>query len=193
MLAEFKKGFGGGVGLAAGAMLFIALGFALSQSVKTFNSGDLISAADINANFQISAPQGAISAFYLSACPTGWVAADGTNSTPDLRGQFIRGLNNFGTGARGDGNEDPNGGARTLGDYQADAFQGHYHDALGVDDFYGNRPGGGATALPAGSNNAGSEPTTGAPISDGTNGTPRTASETRVKNVGLIFCMRKDT
>ena len=192
MFGELKKSFFKGGAFAAGASLFVALGFLAAQSMTTFNSGDVITATAMNQNFQIAAPSGFIGAFYLSACPTGWVAADGTNSTPDLRGQFIRGLNNFGTGARGDGNEDPNGGARTLGDYQADAFQGHYHDATGIDDFYGNRPGGLATALPPGSNNAGSEPTTGAPITDGTNGAPRTTSETRVKNVALIFCMRKD-
>lgn len=31
-------------------------------------------------------------AFNLSSCPSGWITADGTNGTPDLRGEFIRGL-----------------------------------------------------------------------------------------------------
>ena len=192
MLAKFKLRLARGLGYIAGATLFVAFSYAVAQSIQTFRGGDAFTAASINTMFQASAPEGAIQAFYLAACPDGWVAADGNNSTPRLRGMFLRGLNDFGTGARADGNQDPNGGARTLGDYQADAFQGHYHDATGIDDFYGNRPGGLATALPPGSNNAGSEPTTGAPITDGTNGTPRTTSETRVKNVALIFCMRKD-
>lgn len=39
-----------------------------------------------------SAPSGAVMAFNLSACPSGWSAADGTSGTPDLRGVFVRGL-----------------------------------------------------------------------------------------------------
>lgn len=37
-------------------------------------------------------PSGAIQAFYLASCPSGWLPANGTNGTPDLRGEFIRGL-----------------------------------------------------------------------------------------------------
>jgi len=37
-------------------------------------------------------PTGAIQAFNLASCPTGWIAANGSNGTPDLRGEFIRGL-----------------------------------------------------------------------------------------------------
>lgn len=31
-------------------------------------------------------------AFYLASCPTGWIPANGTSGTPDLRGEFVRGL-----------------------------------------------------------------------------------------------------
>lgn len=34
-------------------------------------------------------PAGMISPFYLKTCPTGWVAADGTGGTPDLRDKFV--------------------------------------------------------------------------------------------------------
>ncbi len=63
-----------------------------------------------------------------------WVLADGRNvasttyseitgrtSAPDLRGYFLRGLDETGT-------RDPNGKARQVGDPQADAFQLHAHD-----------------------------------------------------------------
>jgi hypothetical protein len=35
-------------------------------------------------------PTGAVMVFNLAICPTGYIAADGTNGTPDLRGEFIR-------------------------------------------------------------------------------------------------------
>jgi len=56
----------------------------------------------------IVTPVGGVMFFNLGACPTGWVAADGTNGTPDLRGEFIRGMDN------GRGIDTPTGG-RTLG------------------------------------------------------------------------------
>ncbi len=39
-------------------------------------------------------PSGAVVAFNAATCPTGWAIADGTGGTPDLRGEFIRGLDN---------------------------------------------------------------------------------------------------
>ncbi len=39
-------------------------------------------------------PSGAVVAFNSATCPTGWAIADGTGGTPDLRGEFIRGLDN---------------------------------------------------------------------------------------------------
>lgn len=41
-----------------------------------------------------SVPSGAITYFLLSSCPTGWVPANGTSGTVDLRGEFIRGWDN---------------------------------------------------------------------------------------------------
>lgn len=37
-------------------------------------------------------PIGAVVAFNTTTCPTGWVAADGSGASIDLRGEFIRGL-----------------------------------------------------------------------------------------------------
>ena len=58
-------------------------------------------------------------AFNLSACPTGWIPADGTNGTIDLRGQFIRGLNTSTSGL------DPN---RTLASAQTSQNLAHSHN-----------------------------------------------------------------
>lgn len=55
-------------------------------------------------------PPGAVMPFYLTTCPAGWVAADGTNGTPDLRGAFARGLN---------GDQNGRDETRTVGSFQA--------------------------------------------------------------------------
>ena len=59
-------------------------------------------------------------AFNLTSCPTGWSEADGNGGRPDLRGEFVRGLD------RGRGVDV----GRTLATAQADIFKSHTH-ALG--------------------------------------------------------------
>lgn len=70
-------------------------------------------------------PSGQIAAFNLEKCPLSWVPADGTNGTPDLRGMFLRGINDFGSGPRTDGMQDPNN--RTIGHLQNSSFGEHSH------------------------------------------------------------------
>lgn len=197
---EFLKYCLRGFGLAVGFSLFAALTVLFAQSLNTFSSGDLISAAKINSNFQaletkvaIAAPQGAVMAFYLSVCPTGWVAADGSSSTPDLRGNFIRGRDDMGNGAAG---VDPDG-VRAVGAVQSDAFQGHRHlrEPGGRSElFWWNQVGvnsgtsGGCCTF----GGPGSGVDTGGPVTDTTNGAPRVGSETRPRNISLIFCMRQE-
>ncbi len=78
--------------------------------------------------------------------------------------------------------------AASPGTAQADAFQGHYHDPLApLTSYVGGRTSG--TIIGAGIN-FGNVNTTGAPATDGTNGTPRTANETRPKNLGVKFFLR---
>ena len=73
----------------------------------------------------------------FSSSSSKWTLADGraisgsTYSTvasqpnaPDLRGMFLRGLN----AGRSDGNQDPEGGSRTIGNYQADQVRSHNHN-----------------------------------------------------------------
>ena len=88
---------------------------------------------------------------------------------PDFRGVFLRGLDIGGT-------RNPNGTSDFLGNFRADAFQGHYQASLGggfitqgvvgVPQYVGGTYGGWAAS-------------TGSPITDGTNGAPRTDKETR--------------
>lgn len=89
----------------------------------------------------------------------------------DLRSKFLRGADN-GRGASG---------GHAVGTTQADAFQGHLFSLPGLRQIgFGASYAGGA----AGDNVAGVYQT-GAPIDDGTNGAPRTATETRPENVAV--------
>ena len=155
-------------------------------------------------------PAGAVMPFAMNSAPAGWLAADGTavsrstyatlfaaistthgagnGSTtfnlPDLRGIFVR----------GSGSQTIDGITynKTFAAKEQDAAQGHHH-TLGKDgnptyfsgegqlttvsDF-------GALFADAGTSKAMTM------ISDGTNGTPRTASETRPANIALLYCIK---
>lgn len=106
---------------------------------------------------------------------TSYGAGDGstTFNVPDLRGEFVRGLD-AGRGVDA---------GRTLGGEQLDAMQGHYHNALNS-AFVVTGPG---QNWVGGSGSFGYNTTTGAPCSDGTHGTPRIAGETRPRSVALNY------
>ena len=191
--AEYiKSGFFKGVGLGAG-LLTTGL-FAAAAAINVFAPGEVISSAKINENFAIAAPEGAVMPFFLASCPTGWAPADGTNGTPDLRGRFVRGLDDAGTGAAG---VDPDG-VCALGNEQLDAFQGHRQRIFGL--FQTGTTTGlftyavGLGTAPRDVNGMATPMDLEAQgfLSDGTNGTPRVSSETRSRNVALLYCMRKN-
>ncbi|MEF2175320.1 MAG: hypothetical protein V3575_02510 [Candidatus Absconditabacteria bacterium] len=120
-LANIKKGIQHGFGfvLVVGTFLF---GFYL---VKGWNGlqatdGDTLTAAKWNelVGSANGAPSGAIVAFNLTTCPAGRKEANGIDSALDLRGVFLRGLDN--------GKGIDNG--RELGTYQEDEFKSHNHE-----------------------------------------------------------------
>lgn len=100
----------------------------------------------------------------------------------DTRGEFIRALD------RGRGIDV----SRVLGTDQTDAFQGHAHDLTlghtGVAILDPASPGafasGGSWSL------ATVGTASGAPVANGGNGTPRTATETRPRNIALLACVK---
>lgn len=108
-----------------------------------------------------------------------------TFNLPDLRGEFIRGWDH-GRGI------DP---GREFGSNQEDAFQGHRfaqyfrndysssgNNGAGRGDFSSSSDGFGGTGSSIG--------TISSIISDGTNGTPRIADETRPRNVAFMFIIK---
>jgi microcystin-dependent protein len=155
-------------------------------------------------------PTGAVMPFAMNTAPSGWLAADGleysktgtysalfasigitygeTNGSggagtshfrvPDLRGIFIRGASSQTiSGITYSG---------TLGTKQGDAMQGHRHSPTSFNSVGsgGNIPNTGSFMYSAASN------VIGDPITDGTNGTPRTGSETRPANIALLYCIK---
>lgn len=62
----------------------------LAQIVNNVNSNAVpLSSAGL-------VPAGAVEAFNLGSCPSGWIASDGTSGTVDMRGYFVRGLDTGG-------------------------------------------------------------------------------------------------
>ena len=148
-------------------------------------------------------PPGAVMPFAMNAAPSGWLAANGaavsrttyaalftaigtaygagngssTFALPDLRGYFVRG-----SGTNADGTA-----AGTFGAKQADAFQGHRHSSSSSAQrvTYGKVIATGAGWTGENQGTSVLDPTT-----DGTNDTPRTASETRPKNIALLYCIK---
>jgi hypothetical protein len=153
---------------------------------------------------QALVPAGAVQAFAMNSAPAGWLAADGANvsrstyaalfsaigttygagdgsttfALPDLRGIFVR----------GSGSQTISGITynKTFAAKEGDAFQGHRHEinASAGDSPTGN---GGIIDGPAGGDVSGFVKDV---ITDGTNGAPRTASETRPANIALLYCIK---
>ncbi len=176
------------------------------------NDTSVATTAFVTGAVTTATPPGTVITFAANSIPTGWLKCNGaavsrttyaalfaaigatygagdgstTFNLPDLRGQFVRGYD--------DGRGVDTG--RSFGSAQTDAMQGHFHVPLenltpgssyGFDVYGGGT--GFVTATPGGGG-ARIQPTTGIPVTDGTNGTPRTAAETRPTNVALLYLIK---
>jgi len=90
---------------------------------------------------------------------------------PDLRDQFLRGAS----------------GTRVLGTSQLDAIQNHFHSTSGTLAAHDMGIGWVNGTSGSGWNPASLNTSVGSPITDGTNGTPRTANETRPVNIAVNY------
>lgn len=172
-------------------------------------------------------PPGTIQSFGGGTVPDGWLLCDGSTANrstysalfdaigtahgsgdgvttfhlPDLRGRFLRGADNMGTGAAGRDpggrtNANAGGNIEGVGSVEADAMQGHKHG------WRGNKTvalsGGSSQWVPRGNFTTGTDPEWSNndgniilnPYTDGSNGTPRTSGESRPQNAASLFIIK---
>jgi hypothetical protein len=139
-------------------------------------------------------PENAVMAFNQGSCPAGWVLADGTSGTPDLRGIFIRGAGTSGIMQMANGTNF----SATYGQYQNDSMQGHEHNIsvktnADTSVFTANvdiNSSGWQSNTPDDSYKI---TTSYSSENETTIGEPRTGAETRPASYALIYCVKTDT
>jgi len=133
-------------------------------------------------------PANTIAAFYSATCPNGWIPADGTSGTPDLRGIFIRGAGTSGQLSMANGTNF----SATYGTYQNDSFQSHKHKLVFHTIGVGNRDiaNDGHSSGPNDLENSDPDGSYGYPVTDSIYGTPRKGAETRPASYVLTYCMK---
>jgi hypothetical protein len=145
-------------------------------------------------------PSGAVMAFAMNTAPTGWLACNGTSIStggnnaslfaaigytyggsggsfklPDLRGYFVRGLDN----SRG---IDP---SRALGSDQADEFKSHKHKITKPSTIYVYTNDNSDYNIGGGFQPGGARPAS-YPSADASEG----GTETRPKNIAMLYCIK---
>jgi phage-related tail fiber protein len=172
------------------------------------NQGQIDVAALANevAALKSATPVGAIIPFPMGAVPAGYLELDGQvlsiAAYPDLASYLG---STFNTGSEGEGNfrlPDSRGeflrgwdhgrgidAGRVLSSYQDDAFQGHWHELYGE---LNSTTAGSAKSVPGTqiAKTALGANAVRTAVSDGVNGAPRTAAETRPRNLAVMWCIK---
>ena len=198
-LSHLRIGMSVGLGFLLSASLLV-VPIALADSLHVFSSGEVVSSARLNANFEKMVPVGTIVAWNKTmsgtpGIPDGWLECNGqpvSDTESPYHGQSVPNLNNPPA--------DPAGGAtgtyskgvflrgdNTSGTFQDDSIQGHWHSQNQV-----------VTSIPGDGTHAHLNSTAWGhnnslvrdPSSDGSNGAPRTAAETRPVNYSVVWIMR---
>lgn len=169
----------------------IGFGFLLTISLVSFvyavgfHPANEILSGDFTGTYNFSSatvygidtiPSGFIGAFNLGSCPQGWLVANGSSGTVDLRGEFIRGLD-LGRGI------DP---ARILGSSQTDDFKSHLHTRTSDGRLAPSR---------AGTDGSIDWHSSDAHVNDNGYYSQNTGStggsETRPRNIALLYCQKQ--
>ncbi len=197
-----------------GILIFIMLSL-----VTVFAGNVVVKEGNLNVSDRIYdktgfvTPIGSINAYGGSAAPSGWLLCDGsavsrttytdlfaaigttfgtgdgstTFNLPDMRGIFPRGAGTSGKLSNANGTAF----AGTLGTYQNDSMQGHYHQFNAYHAEH-QRQSGGEFVDEVANNPTDYNPTARVKIAitDGTNGGPRTGVETRPANLALSYIIK---
>jgi microcystin-dependent protein len=181
------------------------------DTVELLSNNDVeITAPELLLNGSPIIPAGAVMAFAMNSAPAGWLKANGaavsrttyarlfaaigvtfgvgdgitTFNLPDLRGEFVRGWVDNRTLAPETG--------RALGSAQNDAFQGHWHNIRTGNSSEAASPNP-ADRVSRRFSNAllgDTDLAVVTPVTDQVHGTPRISSETRPRNVALLYCIK---
>ena len=157
-------------------------------------------------------PAGAVMSFARATAPAGWLIANGdavpngsgtvqgvtadfsalyaavstsfgtVGTLPDLRGIFVRGS--------GDQTISGTPYSKAFALKEGDALQGHYHEFNYSSGVRGTASAVNLVDILDASPSLALSNRVGALITNGTNGTPRTASETRPANIALLYCIK---
>ncbi|KPA92709.1 phage-related tail fiber protein [Pseudomonas asplenii] len=181
----------------------------IRTTLAAYGITDAYTKTEVEALFKnaTALPVGAMMAFPKGVVPNGFLEVDGSVQSiatypdlaaylgttfnkgdegagnfrlPESRGEFLRGWDH-GRGVDA---------GRGLGTYQLDAFQGHYHD-ITSSPAGGDAASGTAVNTLQGSDGVvmpGEKVTS--PKTDGVNGSPRTSSETRPRNLSVMWCIK---
>ena len=120
----------------------------------------------------------------LFYCPYGLGNNTNTFKLPDFKNATIRG--------RGLSTGFTNNDTTRMGNLENDSVQGHRHNRRidGQNEWSINTSSVGSYTVYTGGYFLSNETTSGQPTTDGTNGTPRTTTETRMKNQGVNFFIK---